>query len=100
MTRVIGDACPAARHGYRSSDEIRLPASSTSTCGARVPGWPPRRVGQASRARTRTRDLQIAERLFISPKTASVHVSRILHKLGAANRVEAAATAYRLRLGD
>jgi DNA-binding CsgD family transcriptional regulator len=43
---------------------------------------------------------QIAERLFISPKTASVHVSRILHKLGAANRVEAAATAYRLRLGD
>lgn len=42
----------------------------------------------------------IAEKLFISPKTASVHVSRILAKLGAASRGEAAATAHRLRLFD
>ncbi|WP_422070613.1 helix-turn-helix transcriptional regulator [Streptomyces orinoci] len=41
---------------------------------------------------------QIAEELFISPKTASVHVSNILAKLGASGRGEAAATAYRLRL--
>ncbi|MFD0905607.1 response regulator transcription factor, partial [Actinomadura sediminis] len=41
---------------------------------------------------------QIAEELFISPKTASVHVSRILAKLGAATRGEAAAMAHRLRL--
>lgn len=34
---------------------------------------------------------QIGERLFISPKTASVHVSAILAKIGAANRAEAAA---------
>ncbi|UJP10666.1 AAA family ATPase [Microbacterium sp. KUDC0406] len=34
---------------------------------------------------------QIGERLFISPKTASVHVSAILAKIGAANRTEAAA---------
>ncbi|QIG38470.1 AAA family ATPase [Microbacterium sp. 4R-513] len=34
---------------------------------------------------------QIGERLFISPKTASVHVSAILAKVGAANRAEAAA---------
>ncbi|GAA3646995.1 ATP-binding protein [Microbacterium marinilacus] len=33
---------------------------------------------------------QIGERLFISGKTASVHVSAILRKLGAANRAEAA----------
>lgn len=34
---------------------------------------------------------QIGQRLFISPKTASVHVSAILAKIGAANRAEAAA---------
>jgi DNA-binding NarL/FixJ family response regulator len=41
---------------------------------------------------------QIAEALFISYKTASVHVSNILAKLGVANRGEATAVAHRLRL--
>lgn len=41
---------------------------------------------------------QIAEELFISPKTASVHVSNILAKLGVSGRGEAAALAHRLRL--
>jgi DNA-binding NarL/FixJ family response regulator len=36
---------------------------------------------------------QIGEELFISTKTASVHVSNILRKLGVRNRVEAAAFA-------
>jgi DNA-binding NarL/FixJ family response regulator len=39
---------------------------------------------------------QIAETLFISPKTATVHVSNILGKLGVRNRVEAATVAHRL----
>ena len=42
----------------------------------------------------------IANELFISPKTASVHVSNILGKLGAASRGEAAAKAHALRLAD
>jgi DNA-binding CsgD family transcriptional regulator len=41
---------------------------------------------------------QIGETLFITPKTASVHVSRILAKLGVAGRGEAAAIAHRLGL--
>ncbi|WP_208886832.1 helix-turn-helix transcriptional regulator [Streptomyces sp. PBH53] len=41
---------------------------------------------------------QIAEELFISPKTASVHVSNILSKLGVSGRGEAAAVAHRLEL--
>ena len=41
---------------------------------------------------------QIAAELFISRKTASVHVSNILAKLGVAGRVEAAAVAHRLGL--
>ena len=43
---------------------------------------------------------EIAAALFISPKTASVHVSNILGKLGAATRTEAAARAHALHLFD
>jgi DNA-binding CsgD family transcriptional regulator len=43
---------------------------------------------------------QVADALFISAKTASVHVSNILAKLGVASRVEAAAVAHRLGLLD
>jgi DNA-binding NarL/FixJ family response regulator len=38
---------------------------------------------------------QIAQELFISTKTASVHVSNILAKLGVRTRGEAAARAHR-----
>ena len=41
---------------------------------------------------------QIAETLFIAEKTAALHVSHILAKLGVAGRVEAAAVAHRLGL--
>jgi DNA-binding CsgD family transcriptional regulator/tetratricopeptide (TPR) repeat protein len=39
---------------------------------------------------------QIADALFITRKTASVHVSNIMSKFGVRNRVEAAAIAHRL----
>ena len=41
------------------------------------------------------RNRDIAERLFLSPKTVAVHVSSIIAKLGVLNRGEAAAWARR-----
>jgi DNA-binding NarL/FixJ family response regulator len=38
---------------------------------------------------------QIGQRLFISEKTASVHVSNVLAKLGASGRAEAVDIAHR-----
>jgi len=42
---------------------------------------------------------QIGQELFITPKTAGLHVSRILAKLGVTGRGQAAAVAHRLGLG-
>ncbi|MBS1885258.1 MAG: response regulator transcription factor, partial [Actinobacteria bacterium] len=43
---------------------------------------------------------EIATSLYMAEKTASVHVSRILAKLGVRSRTEAAAVAHRLALVD
>jgi DNA-binding NarL/FixJ family response regulator len=71
------------------------------------PSAPAARLGLTPRERQVLQHLvegrtnrHIARALFISEKTASVHVSNIMTKLGAANRVEAAAIAHRLRLAD
>ncbi|MER5854869.1 AAA family ATPase [Streptomyces sp900105245] len=72
---------------------------------AGVPADPAAELGLTSRERDVLRlvadgrtNRQIAEELFISPKTASVHVSNILGKLGVSGRGEAAAVAHRLEL--
>lgn len=78
-----------------------------------APGTPPGRTGAAAGLDLTARELEvlrllaagwsnqeIAGALFISRKTASVHASNIYDKLGAANRVEAAAIAHRLGLDD
>jgi len=53
-------------------------------------------LDQLARGRT---DRQIADELFISKKTASVHVSNILRKLDVAGRVEAGEIGQRAGLG-
>lgn len=72
---------------------------------APAPADPVEALGLTSRERDVLRlvsvgrtNRQIAEELFISPKTASVHVSNILAKLGVSGRGEAAAVAHRLGL--
>ena len=88
----------------RARIELALPEAAPDG-PAQDPTAPPDELGLTPREREvltlvaegRT-NRQIAEALFISNKTASVHVSNILAKLGVANRGEAAAVAHRLRL--
>ncbi|WP_067225882.1 helix-turn-helix transcriptional regulator [Streptomyces sp. NBRC 109706] len=72
-------------------------ACSTPEGGAAV-GLTPRERDVLGLVAAGRSNRQIAEELFISPKTASVHVSNILAKLEVANRGEAAALAHRLGL--
>jgi DNA-binding CsgD family transcriptional regulator len=94
---IADEAAALARRTRLSLDE---PSAETA---AAAPEDPLARFGLTEREReilellaTGRSNPQIAESLFISPKTASVHVSNILAKLGVDSRVEAAAVAHRL----
>lgn len=88
------------------AQRARLPLTPDTPPAPPVPeADPAEALGLTSRERDVLRlvaagstNRKIAEELFISPKTASVHVSNILAKLGVAGRGEAAALAHRLRL--
>jgi DNA-binding CsgD family transcriptional regulator/tetratricopeptide (TPR) repeat protein len=91
--------------GRRGRVELEAPAAATNGDTVAVDGSPAERLGLTPREREvllllaegRT-NREIGQALFMSEKTASVHVSRILTKLGVSRRVEAAAVAYRLGL--
>ncbi|WP_327318047.1 helix-turn-helix transcriptional regulator [Streptomyces sp. NBC_01235] len=83
----------------------RLPLTPTTLTSRKPSADPIESLGLTSRERDVLRlvsagrtNRQIAEELFISPKTASVHVSNILSKLDVSGRGEAAAVAHRLGL--
>ncbi len=84
---AISDLQRRARLGSAASDES----------GGRFGLSPREREVLALVADGRT-NRQIAQALFISPKTAAVHVSNVLGKLAVASRGEAAAVAHRLGL--
>jgi DNA-binding CsgD family transcriptional regulator/tetratricopeptide (TPR) repeat protein len=81
---------------------LDLVPHTPTAAGAPTPaeqlGLTPREVEVLALVAAGRSNRQIAQALFISPKTASVHVSNILAKLGVAGRVEAAAIAHRLGL--
>jgi hypothetical protein len=77
-----------------SGCSVALGESSTPPVGLSVPyRTPDTRLLVEGRS-----NRQIAEQLFISGKTASVHVTNIMAKLGVHSRLEAAAMARRLGL--
>jgi DNA-binding CsgD family transcriptional regulator len=70
-----------------------VPASATASLGLT-----PREAEVLALIGEGRTNRQIGQALFITSKTAGVHVSRILAKLGVAGRGEAAAIAHRLGL--
>ena len=76
----------------------RLDVGAPVAAGAGAAGLTPRELEVLRLVAEGRSNQQIAELLFISRKTASVHVSNILAKLGVHTRVEAAASAHRLGL--
>jgi DNA-binding CsgD family transcriptional regulator/tetratricopeptide (TPR) repeat protein len=86
----------------RARLHLAPPAGATAPAGpptsAAQLGLTPREVEVLALVAAGRSNRQIAQALFISPKTVSVHVSNILAKLGVAGRVEAAAIAHRLGL--
>jgi DNA-binding CsgD family transcriptional regulator len=77
------EAAPSEREPLGAGDDLGLTARELEVLERLA-------LGETNR--------QIADALFISTRTAGVHVSHILSKLSAANRGEAAAIAHRLGL--
>jgi len=97
----------ARRAGIRLAGQDGNGASASAVQGGAAVGGTDAGLGLTSREVEVLRlvsagrsNREIAAELFISPKTASVHVSNILGKLGVASRGEAAAKAHTLRLFD
>ena len=97
----------AVRLGARALEEEIAHLATRARLGPAVAGGPGRgdRFGLTQRERdvlglvcAGYTNRQIAAQLFISPKTAGLHVSHILAKLGVTTRGEAAAVARRLEL--
>jgi DNA-binding CsgD family transcriptional regulator len=107
QTAVILGAAPLRREIelLAQRGRLRLEEPVDTTASPEAPPSPAASLGLTRReaevlalvAQGRT-NRQIGQALFITPKTASIHVSRILAKLGVAGRGEAAAIAHRLGL--
>jgi DNA-binding CsgD family transcriptional regulator len=77
--------------------EERAPSAPLPDAAAEL-GLTPRELEVLEHLARGQTNREIAAELFISARTAGVHVSHILEKLGASTRTEAAAAAHRLRL--
>ncbi|GAA2400221.1 LuxR family transcriptional regulator [Streptomyces glaucosporus] len=105
-TAVRLEALPLRESIERLAGRARIALGAGRTAGCAAPpadpvesfGLTPRERDVLSLVAAGHSNRRIAEELFISPKTASVHVSNILAKLGVSGRGEAAAMAHRLRL--
>ncbi|WP_338146452.1 helix-turn-helix transcriptional regulator [Streptomyces boncukensis] len=106
VARELG-AVPLATEITALAGRARIPLRQDDRADGEADPPPPPPPAEALGLTARERDVlrlvaagrsnrQIAQELFIAPKTASVHVSNILAKLGVSGRGEAAALAHRL----
>ena len=85
----------------RARIRLRPPAATTAASAetvARSYGLTSRELAVLRLLASGRTNAQIGAELYISPKTAGVHVSNILHKLGVSGRVQAATLAERAGL--
>ena len=68
--------------------------------GGVAAGFTPREMEVLRLLGSGATNVEIGRRLYISPKTASVHVTAILRKLDVSGRVQAATVAERMGLLD
>jgi predicted ATPase/DNA-binding CsgD family transcriptional regulator len=80
--------------------DVRLRGGLDSTSGADEDGLTPREREVLDWVRKGASNRDIAEALFISPKTVSVHVSALLRKFGVAGRGDLRTTPALHRQGD
>lgn len=101
LSREIEALARAARIDLSAGSAARAPAApSGESSPAAQFGLTAREMDVLPLIAEGCTNREIARQLFISEKTASVHVSHILSKLDAENRVRAAAIARRLGLLD
>jgi predicted ATPase/DNA-binding CsgD family transcriptional regulator len=90
---------PAVDEALIALNAVQLPIARTkSRRGRDRYALTPRELEVLAQLADGKSDPEIGEELFISPKTASVHVANIKGKLGASSRVEIVTTALRLGL--
>ena len=94
----LAEGLGAAPLGERVADLLRRTRTPRASESSAPLGLTPREYEVLRLVAQGRSNRDIADALFISVKTASVHVSNILGKLDVASRGEAAATAHRLAL--
>jgi predicted ATPase/DNA-binding NarL/FixJ family response regulator len=82
-------------HGQAGADAVNGGSQAGASHGGPLSGLTERELEVLKLLAAGHSNREIGTELFISPKTASVHVSNILAKLKAGSRTEAAAIAYR-----
>jgi DNA-binding CsgD family transcriptional regulator len=94
LRREIDGLARRARVSLRVTDQAAPAAAS----GDDTHGLTPRELAVLRLLGSGATNVEIGRKLFMSPKTASVHVTAILRKLGVTGRVQAATVAERMGL--